>query len=191
VTSSGSTHARRRPTKNSTPCSPRPAPRRPTSTGSALPVLLVCSWTSVTSPASVQGALRVLERNRADRRLFRRQRPPSALANWQPSDQSRPAHHGHRATAQPNRRPRLLRPPQNRRQDLHGSDAGTQTPPLRCRLSTLLADSLRPLGASPGEQPRTTLQSSAADSHPDIDTSDQSLPGPATAKPRTALLAAS
>jgi transposase len=28
----------------------------------------------------------------------------------QPADQPRPAHHGHRATAQPNRRPRLLRP---------------------------------------------------------------------------------
>ncbi len=55
----------------------------------------------------------------------------------------------------------------------------------------LLADSLRPLGASPGGQPGTTLQSSAADSHPDIDTSDQSLPGPATTKPRTALPVAS
>jgi transposase len=55
----------------------------------------------------------------------------------------------------------------------------------------LLSDSLQPLAAGPGGQPGTTLQSSAADSHPDIDTSDQSLPGPATAKPRTALLAAS
>jgi transposase len=55
----------------------------------------------------------------------------------------------------------------------------------------LLADSLRPLGASPGGQSGTTLQSSAADSHPDIDTSDQSLPGPATTKPRTALPVAS
>jgi transposase len=34
------------------------------------------------------------------------------------------------------------------------------------------------LAAGPGGQPGATLQSSAADSHPDIDTSDQSLPGP-------------
>ena len=43
----------------------------------------------------------------------------------------------------------------------------------------------------PGGHPGATLQSSAADSHPDIDTSDQSLPGPANTKPRTASLAAS
>jgi transposase len=55
----------------------------------------------------------------------------------------------------------------------------------------LLADALRPLAASPGGQPGTTLQSSAADSHPDIDTSDQSLPGPANHDPRTDLPAAS
>lgn len=42
-------------------------------------------------------------------------------------------------------------------------------------------------GAGPGGQPGATLQSSAADSHPDIDTSDQSLPGPTTSKPRTRL----
>lgn len=47
------------------------------------------------------------------------------------------------------------------------------------------------IGAGPGGQPGATLHSSAADSHPDIDTSDQSLPGPANTKPRTALPAAS
>ena len=46
-------------------------------------------------------------------------------------------------------------------------------------------------GAGPGGQPGATLQSSAADSHPDIDSSDQSLPGPAISKPRTVLVAAS
>ena len=55
----------------------------------------------------------------------------------------------------------------------------------------LLADALTPSKTGPGGQPGTTLQSSAADSHPDIDTSDQSLPGPATSKPRTDLAAAS
>ena len=55
----------------------------------------------------------------------------------------------------------------------------------------LLADAMRPCRTGPGGHSGTTLQSSVADSHPDIDTSDQSLPGPATPKPRTALLAAS
>ena len=55
----------------------------------------------------------------------------------------------------------------------------------------LLADALSPTRTGPGGHSGTTLKSSAADSHPDIDTSDQSLPGPAKPKPRTALPAAS
>jgi len=55
----------------------------------------------------------------------------------------------------------------------------------------LLADALKPSATGPGGHPGATLQSSAADSHPDIDTSDQSLPGPVTSKPRTDLAAAS
>jgi transposase len=55
----------------------------------------------------------------------------------------------------------------------------------------LLADAMRPSRTGPGGHSGTTLQSSVADSHPDIDTSDQSLPGPATRKPRTALAPAS
>jgi transposase len=51
----------------------------------------------------------------------------------------------------------------------------------------LLADALTPSTTGPGGQPGATLQSSAADSHLDIDTSDQSLPGPATTNPRTHL----
>jgi transposase len=73
---------------------------------------------------------------------------------------------------------------------------------LRClkrRLSDIVyarmrADARRltnAVGASPGGHPGTTLQSSVADSHPDIDTSDQSLPGPAKRQPRTPSLAAS
>jgi transposase len=65
---------------------------------------------------------------------------------------------------------------------------------LKRRLSDIVyaqmrADAKRET-ASPGGHPGATLQSSAADSHPDIDTSDQSLPGPATTKPRTPSLAA-
>jgi transposase len=55
----------------------------------------------------------------------------------------------------------------------------------------LLADAMRPSGTGPGGHPGTSVQSSVADSHPDIDTSDQSLPGPAKRKPRTPSLAAS
>jgi transposase len=55
----------------------------------------------------------------------------------------------------------------------------------------LLAEAIRPSATGPGGHPGATLQSSAADSHPDIDTSDQSLPGPAKPKPRTNLAAAS
>jgi transposase len=55
----------------------------------------------------------------------------------------------------------------------------------------LLADAMQPSGTGPGGHPGTSVQSSVADSHPDIDTSDQSLPGPAKRKPRTPSLAAS
>jgi transposase len=79
--------------------------------------------------------------------------------------------------------------------DRKKADGKTSMEAMRClkrRLSDvvyrqLLADSLRPLGAGPGGHSGTTVQSSVADSHPDIDTSDQSLPGPATSKPRADL----
>jgi hypothetical protein len=70
----------------------------------------------------------------------------------------------------------------------------TKKEAMRClkrRLSDLVyaqirADAQR-LGASPGGHSGTALQSSVADSHPDIDTSDQSLPGPANSQPTTQL----
>jgi transposase len=79
--------------------------------------------------------------------------------------------------------------------DRKKADGKTSMEAMRClkrRLSDvvyrqLLADSVRPLGAGPGGHSGTTVQSSVADSHPDIDTSDQSLPGPATSKPRADL----
>jgi transposase len=45
-------------------------------------------------------------------------------------------------------------------------------------------------GTGPGGHPGATTSSSAADSHPDIDTSEKSLPGPADHHPRTRLAAA-
>jgi transposase len=67
---------------------------------------------------------------------------------------------------------------------------------LKRRLSNvvfarMLADQQRREAASPGGHSGNDSVSSAADSHPDIDSSDKPLPGPATAKPRTALPAAS
>ena len=70
---------------------------------------------------------------------------------------------------------------------------------LKRRLSNvvyarMLADQLRretQLATGPGGQSGSDSVSSAADSHPGIDSSDKSHPGPANRKPRTALLAAS
>jgi len=67
---------------------------------------------------------------------------------------------------------------------------------LKRRLSNvvytrMLDDQKRREAASPGGQPGNDSDSSAADSHPDIDTSEKPLPGPATTNPRTTLPAAS
>jgi transposase len=53
----------------------------------------------------------------------------------------------------------------------------------------LLADALASRATGPGGQPGATLDSSAADSHPDAGTSDKSLPGPVSTQPRTDLAA--
>ena len=67
---------------------------------------------------------------------------------------------------------------------------------LKRRLSNIvytrmLDDQLRREAASPGGQLGNDSDSSAADSHPNIDSSDKPQPGPATTKPRTPLPAAS
>ncbi len=85
--------------------------------------------------------------------------------------------------------PPLLRP-QRPPARQHGSDALSETPTVRRRLQPN-GRRRQTRGAGPGGHPGTTVQSSVADSHPHIDTSDQSLPGPATTKPTTALPAAS
>ena len=99
-----------------------------------------------------QGALRVLERHRTDRRLLRRPGPPPAVARRQPADQPGAAHHGRRPAPQPHRRPRLLRPQGRRREDADGSDARPQTAALRHRLPP--DDHRRPgSGNGPGRTP--------------------------------------
>lgn len=55
----------------------------------------------------------------------------------------------------------------------------------------LVADALRPSGASPGGHPGNDSNSSATSSHPATGSSDKSLPGPANRKPRTILPTAS
>lgn len=67
---------------------------------------------------------------------------------------------------------------------------------LKRRLSDIiyrqmLDDSITTAGTGPGGHRGTSTDSSVAGSHPHTDTSDQSLPGPATTQPRTPLPAAS
>ena len=83
--------------------------------------------------------------------------------------------------------------------DRKKADGKTSMEAMRClkrRLSDivyrqLVADTLRPAGAGPGGHPGNDSDSSAAGSHPDTSSSEKSLPGPATRKPRTGLPAAS
>jgi transposase len=49
----------------------------------------------------------------------------------------------------------------------------------------LVADALRPAVTGPGGHSGASQTSSAADSHPVVDSSDKSLPGPAERKPKT------
>jgi transposase len=64
---------------------------------------------------------------------------------------------------------------------------------LKRRLSDLVYKQMvadaKPAGTGPGGHVGATLQSSAADPIPMVDTSDKSLPGPAEPQPRTPLLA--
>lgn len=60
----------------------------------------------------------------------------------------------------------------------HKSDALPQHRPSDIAYRQLLTDAMRPSKAGRAGHPGTSLQSSVADSHPDIATSDQSLPDP-------------
>jgi len=83
--------------------------------------------------------------------------------------------------------------------DRRKSDGKTSMEAMRAlkrRLSDLvyrqmLADALTPSVTGPGGQSGNDSVSSAADSHPAIGSSDQPLPGPATSKPKTPVLAVS
>jgi len=133
----------------------------------------------------VQGALRVLERDRTVGRLVRGADPSPALPRREPADQPRPAHHGDRPDPQRHPRPRLLPAAAGPRQDADGSVALLETPPVRRRLP---ADAHRPTprhhpaAASGSGRTHGGAPDSSADdlATPTAASSDKSLPGPAT-----------
>ncbi len=123
--------------------------------------------------------VRVLERHAPLDASSGEQTPPPPVPDREPANQPGAAHHGHRAAAQPHRRPRLLRPTQSRREDLDGGHAL-----LRRRLSNVVYQQMpdehkRKPAAGPGGHSGTTLQSSVTDLTPDIGSSDKPHPGPA------------
>jgi transposase len=83
--------------------------------------------------------------------------------------------------------------------DRRKTDGKTSTEAMRAlkrRLSDLvyrqlLTDALKPTATGREGQPGNDSDSSAADSDPDIDSSDRPLPGPASTQPKSPLLAAS
>ena len=106
---------------------------------SAPPALPGCSSRSATSPGSRTSAHFASWNGTAPhRRLLRRPGPPPALPRREPSDQPGAAHHGHRPAPQPDRGPRLLRPQESRRQDIHGGDAR-----VKRRLSDIVYQQMR------------------------------------------------
>ena len=64
-------------------------------------------------------------------RLLRRPRPAPPVPRREPADQPRAAHHGRGPAPPPHQRPRLLRPQGRRRENLDGSHARPQAPPVR------------------------------------------------------------
>lgn len=150
-----------------------------------------CSCRSRTVTLPGQEPLRVVDRDRPDRRLLRRQRAPPALPWREPSDQPGAAHHGHRAAAVPHRGPGLLRQDQSPREDVERVDATAETTPVRHRLRTMGQRRAHHMVTGPGGQPGSDSDSSAAGSQPHTSSSDKPLPGPAGTHPRTPLPAAS
>ena len=91
---------------------------------------------------------------------------------------------------QPDRRPGLLRP-----EEASGKTSMGSMRCLKRRLSDIVYqhmvdDAVRAM-TGPGGHRGAAKESSATGSHPHTGSSDKSLPGPATAKPTTALPAAS
>ena len=172
--------------------SPRPAPPSWTCTASARRARPGCWSRSATSPAS----------------------PTKAhFASWNgtaPIDASSGDHVRHRLSRGGNRQinrvlhimatVQLRNPTEGRayfdRKKATGKTSMEAMRALKRRLSDvvyrqLLADAMRPSATGPGGHPGNDSDSSVAGSHPDTDTSDQSLPGPATSKPKTVMPAAS
>ncbi|MFI0445502.1 transposase [Actinomadura sp. 6N118] len=108
-----------------------------------------------------------------------------AVTSRKPADQPGVAHHGHRPVTQPHPGACLLRPEEGLWQNVDGSDAVAQTLALRHCLPAHARRRPHPHDR-PARYRGATTGSSAADSHPDVGTSDKSLPGPAITQPTTA-----
>jgi hypothetical protein len=150
------------------------------------------TWSrSLTSAGSHPGALRVLERHRAYRRLLRRPDPPPALPRRQPPNQPHAAHHGRRPAAQPHRRQAYYD-----RKVAAGKTSMEAMRSLKRRLSDIvyrqmLADAAAATATGPGGHSGTTLQSSVTGLTPAAGSSDKPLPGPASNHPKPRSLKAS
>jgi hypothetical protein len=132
------------------------------------------------APVSLRGGVCLLHRHRPHRGLLGRYRAPSAIKGGGPPVQLLPAHHG----TEPNQ----TRQPRAAYYLAKLADAKGQKEAMRWlkrRLSDLvyrqlLRDTDHQVGASPGGHQGATTKSSAAGSTPTTDSSDQSLPGPAS-----------
>jgi transposase len=129
------------------------------------------------------------------RRILRRQRPAPALPRRQPADQQGPAHDGRSPIAQRYRRKGVLRPQgrrgQNPNEAMRCLNRRLSDIVYRTMLDDLVTAGTTPSGTGPGGHRGNVSDSSAAGSHPHTSSSDKSLPGPATTKPRTPLRKAS
>ena len=160
-------------------------------TASARPAPPGCSSTSATSPGSRPRAT-----SRPGTAPRRSTRPPATRSgtgcpapatgrstgrctSWRPSSCATPARAAHYYD-------RKKAAGKTSMEAMRASSGGCPTSSTG-RWSTTPSRSM----TGPGGHPGATTESSAAGSHPDTGTSDKSLPGPATTKPRTALPAAS
>src|SRR5215472_4995714 len=101
---------------------------------SARPMRLACWPMTATSTASPTGTGPRPGTAPHPGRLLRQPAATPSVPRRQPAHQPRAAHHGHRTTALRHRRPRLLPPPQSRRDALDDGHPRPQTPTVQRRL---------------------------------------------------------
>jgi transposase len=119
-------------------------------------------------PIRDRGAVRLLQRDSADRVLLRRPRHPPTVTARQPATQPRPAHRRDHPDPSPAQsRPRLLRPQARRRQDATRGDPGVEATAQRRRVAP--PHRRRPpshqLSSGPGQDTPGTARSPAWPPH--------------------------